>query len=245
MTPLARRLLELLAREPTRAEVEELNESFSELAAAEGLVQRLTVRPEAVAGVTRARIVASATLSGESGATSPVIEQARAAWLAANAKVVAAIAEETAISLESVSRLNATVLGEPGPSSLRRTATFLDQEACVVPADIPAMLERMLPAVDVRVRQRGAIWGAALLYQWLVSVHPFEDGNGRTARLAADWLLGEHGHLPMGFGAPGDTFVALHASLRENPTPGHAARVVARAVLRSTRLLASACESAA
>lgn len=36
--------------------------------------------------------------------------------------------------------------------------------------------------------------------QRLVSIHPFEDGNGRTARLAADWLLQRSGLPPLGFG---------------------------------------------
>jgi len=35
--------------------------------------------------------------------------------------------------------------------------------------------------------------------QRLVSIHPFEDGNGRTARLLADWLLQRSGLPPLGF----------------------------------------------
>lgn len=38
---------------------------------------------------------------------------------------------------------------------------------------------------------------AAQFYQRLVSIHPFSDGNGRTARLMLDWLLQMHGWPPV------------------------------------------------
>lgn len=37
---------------------------------------------------------------------------------------------------------------------------------------------------------------AAEVHQRLASLHPFEDGNGRTARLAMDWVLLRHGLPP-------------------------------------------------
>lgn len=37
---------------------------------------------------------------------------------------------------------------------------------------------------------------AALSYRWLVSIHPFSNGNGRTARLVQDWILQENGYPP-------------------------------------------------
>mgnify|MGYP001212327815 CR=1 FL=1 len=41
-------------------------------------------------------------------------------------------------------------------------------------------------------------WGALIAtcaHAWLTDIHPFEDGNGRTARLLANLLLA-HGNLP-------------------------------------------------
>ena len=37
------------------------------------------------------------------------------------------------------------------------------------------------------------------LYQWSVTLHPFDNGNGRTARLMADWCLLKNGFLPLCF----------------------------------------------
>jgi Fic family protein len=42
-----------------------------------------------------------------------------------------------------------------------------------------------------------AVLIAAQFYQRLVSIHPFSDGNGRTARLMLDWLLQMHGWPPV------------------------------------------------
>ncbi len=38
---------------------------------------------------------------------------------------------------------------------------------------------------------------AAGVYQRIISIHPFPDANGRTAALAADWVLLSHGRPPM------------------------------------------------
>ena len=46
-------------------------------------------------------------------------------------------------------------------------------------------------------------------YLTIVTVHPFENGNGRTARLAADFYLLGHGHLPVCFKSSIQSHVAL------------------------------------
>ena len=41
---------------------------------------------------------------------------------------------------------------------------------------------------DVYKRQDGVL-RAALAHLWFVTIHPFDDGNGRIARAIADWAL--------------------------------------------------------
>lgn len=48
---------------------------------------------------------------------------------------------------------------------------------------------------------------AALCQYWLVSMHPFHDGNGRTAILLTDWLLVLGGYLPQTFSSKIDAIV--------------------------------------
>jgi Fic family protein len=40
---------------------------------------------------------------------------------------------------------------------------------------------------------------AALAHLWFVTVHPFDDGNGRIARAVADWALARSEHSPQRF----------------------------------------------
>ena len=57
---------------------------------------------------------------------------------------------------------------------------------------------------------------AAQFYQRLVSIHPFFDGNGRTARLMLDWLLQMHGWPPVLL----DGNAALFPNGADHITPG-------------------------
>ncbi|EQC49975.1 Fic/DOC domain protein [Bacteriovorax sp. BSW11_IV] len=45
------------------------------------------------------------------------------------------------------------------------------------------------------------------VYIWLINLHPFKDGNGRTARLSADLLLLQSGLLPLCFNSNISSFV--------------------------------------
>jgi Fic family protein len=47
------------------------------------------------------------------------------------------------------------------------------------------------------------------IYIWLVTMHSFTNGNGRTARLVADWSLLEQSYLPLCF----DSSVASHVAV--------------------------------
>lgn len=46
-------------------------------------------------------------------------------------------------------------------------------------------------------------------YLGVVTIHPFDNGNGRTARLSADWELMSHGFLPVCFDSPIQSHVAV------------------------------------
>lgn len=53
---------------------------------------------------------------------------------------------------------------------------------------------------------------AAMIYQGLSTFHPFKDGNGRTARLAADFELIRNGYLPLSFENPFDGMCAIKSN---------------------------------
>jgi hypothetical protein len=72
------------------------------------------------------------------------------------------------------------------------------------PPAIPEAMEALFAQLEVD-RAEGAhpILAAARFYQRLLSIHPFSDGNGRTAREALNWLLEDAGLLPASFRGDG------------------------------------------
>ena len=58
---------------------------------------------------------------------------------------------------------------------------------------------------------------AAELCTWLISIHPFADGNGRTARLALDWELARAGLALPTFDSPSSAHCARFARVPMEP----------------------------
>ncbi len=56
-------------------------------------------------------------------------------------------------------------------------------------ARVPAEMERFLDWYEAVEEPRDAVLRAALAHLWFVTIHPFEDGNGRLARAISDMTL--------------------------------------------------------
>lgn len=96
--------------------------------------------------------------------------------------------------------------------------------------DIPDLLEELVDYVN-HTEDHPLIVAAVVHYQ-LVTIHPFEDGNGRTARLLSGYILDIHGYGFKGIGSLEEYFAydieeyydsiqmnlpALYYSGRDNP----------------------------
>ncbi len=96
--------------------------------------------------------------------------------------------------------------------------------------DIPALLDELTEYVNTTDDHPLII--AAVVHYQLVTIHPFEDGNGRTARLMSGYILDLHGYGFNGIGSLEEYFAydpeeyyaslqmglpALYYSGRENP----------------------------
>jgi len=57
------------------------------------------------------------------------------------------------------------------------------------PDDVPVLMTSFVQDLDRWVREEPAPIAAALAHFGVISIHPFDDGNGRTARLVADMIL--------------------------------------------------------
>ncbi len=58
----------------------------------------------------------------------------------------------------------------------------------VAPADVPAAMSSMI--LWARESHAPLLWKSAVVHAWLTHIHPFNDGNGRIARLLANFVLG-------------------------------------------------------
>jgi Fic family protein len=67
--------------------------------------------------------------------------------------------------------------------------------ASLLEKEMTAFLEWANDASD----KTDAVLEAALAHLWFVTIHPFDDGNGRIARAIADWALARSENSPQRF----------------------------------------------
>ena len=77
---------------------------------------------------------------------------------------------------------------------------YIPPEYC----DVPQLLEELV--AYVRTSDDHPLIKAAVVHYQLVTIHPFEDGNGRTARLLSGYLLEKYGYGFLGIGSLDEYF---------------------------------------
>lgn len=77
----------------------------------------------------------------------------------------------------------------PGPSLVVDAVTRAVRYRPPQPAWVPELMRGLVEDIDDWRQSMQGPLAAALTHFGVVSIHPFEDGNGRTARLVADMLL--------------------------------------------------------
>jgi Fic family protein len=111
--------------------------------------------------------------------------------------------DSPAYSLETIYRLHAALTAGLLPSgeqgALRReVVAVVDPGGRIVfqappPADVPALLRDLVAWLEGPSRSLHPVLAAGLAHYELVRIHPFSDGNGRTARLLATLILNLRG----------------------------------------------------
>ncbi|MGW0943656.1 Fic family protein [Streptomyces sp. NPDC002623] len=118
--------------------------------------------------------------------------------LAGYNRIVDEVAENTPLdlTLERICEFNRIVLadlpvdGDSKPGEIRSSSVLVGSVYRGAPAeDCPYLIERMcawleeLRTTDGPLRQPVAVLSAIMAHLYIAWIHPFEDGNGRTARL--------------------------------------------------------------
>lgn len=125
-------------------------------------------------------------------------------WQAANDWVGRQILQGDQPTIDKFIKINSILLGEN--SQVRNFEIYSGGSEYLPPENLQeglSQLERVLES------ETSALARAFQIYLYLVTLHPFENGNGRTARLAADWGLLQDGYLPLTFDSPIQSHVAV------------------------------------
>jgi Fic family protein len=62
------------------------------------------------------------------------------------------------------------------------------------PENIPSLMQKLFPTITKLRQKQHPVKVAALAHKEFVFIHPFIDGNGRTARLLMNLILLQHGY---------------------------------------------------
>lgn len=187
-----------------------------------------TLRREDLERLNLARAGSSNSLLGD--------EIQRRNWDAANALIQQWIIDEKNFCWRALAELNGLLItGRMEPSALRDGPVFTGGHQHVDPDLLPELLEWF----DQAASRSGIhpVRRAALVRYWLVSLHPFADGNGRTSTLAADWLLLKDGYPPFCFPTVAAGTVAYTPDGKDWATPERAIMKSIEALRRSFALL--------
>ena len=161
----------------------------------------ITVRNRAIDQVNSLRMSGSNTISDSTEAL-----QATQNWLQANATVEQWAELEEPLSLAKIKRIN-EILGAdltfndavPGTFRQAKDEIYADMDwerQYVLGVHVEQAMNDFMRWYQQAEKNMHPVELAARSYQRLVTIHPFNDANGRTTRLVMDWILQSKGYPP-------------------------------------------------
>lgn len=94
----------------------------------------------------------------------------------------------------TVHKIIGTAAVEGGPvGQYRRVQVYVGKYTPPTAAGVPALMGRFVKLLNTPWQEYHPVISSALIHLSIASIHPFRDGNGRTARLAAAWELYRRG----------------------------------------------------
>lgn len=112
------------------------------------------------------------------------------------------IKKQETLSEWQVKNLHSIVLKGILPESAgiyRQENVFISGAAHIPPdfVHVPAQMADLLEWYVGKAQNLHVVERAAILHSWFVKIHPFVDGNGRTARLLLNFELMKDGYIPI------------------------------------------------
>ena len=108
------------------------------------------------------------------------------------------LVEDKYLSLNDMLFLNAT-LSSHGLMGWRKTPIYTFNNQHPHEDDLESLMQEFYNYLNKSLSNWHSLYTAFICRYWLVSIHPFAEGNGRTSQLIADYYLLKHGFLPQVF----------------------------------------------
>lgn len=165
-------------------------------------------------------------------ASSTLLRGDYTSWLEANAFIQSKTQDQQSPTWVDVCKLNSFFIYSKGPVVRTQEIYTGHLQACPQ-AELEIVLLSFQQNILNSHKDYSVLVHAALCQYWLVSIHPFLDGNGRTSILLSDWLLTMNGYLPQSFTSKLDAIVMYIPGRVKKMTPGLSVIRILQNVLQS------------
>lgn len=156
------------------------------------------------------RMNASSTLKSKTNSKD------RDSWSLANQFIAENIRLGVAPNWSLICKLNEIIINSE--STIRTQNIYLGHQMAVPIENLAAEIARFVDiSLNKSPEEPTLNWISRCRYE-LITIHPFINGNGRTAVLLSDWLLGLQGYLPLSFESKVDNFIGKFSDNRRNAT---------------------------
>lgn len=117
-------------------------------------------------------------------------------WLKANQFISEQISKNIEPNWELITHLN-QILDPATGGAIRSSKVYVGNYEAPTPEELPRLIEVFQQEVLSLNPTLHPLLVACRVRYWLVTIHPFIDGNGRTSNLLCDWVLALHGYPPL------------------------------------------------
>lgn len=158
-------------------------------------------------------------------------------WVKANSYVSQKVLQEKKPTRDDILNINALMRETPEEASIRTTDIFIGPHKACAPEQLPFFLAYFYENILPTEKHPHPLLAAALCRYWLVSLHPFKDGNGRTSVMICDWLLLSSNYLPLSLERQLDALIATFQDGRTHATPAQAVIKSLKSALHSYQVV--------
>jgi hypothetical protein len=202
---------ELVQRPMTQTTRDKFISDWTAIDAEQEELNRLqrSASPERLQQMSAALDDARSSLSTTITAADPDAARALQNWQEAAGKVSGWAANHEALTEDKIRELNRTIgegLPNQAPPSSGQIGAYrtghdwvhagVATRPYIDPSNVERAMATMMDWYRSNVGHMHPVELAGRMYQWMVSIHPFWNGNGRTARLVSDYILLSHGYPP-------------------------------------------------